>query len=199
MTAGLGRWFKALFFYSSSTFQCDGFLRFPSFFSTKERFFFVKDFARRGRAVGWREGEVTAAGRIKEFRRSSTEVTQDKTPSVSRREPLPPTTPQPPLEPPNPPPWPWQARGRRGGGGCVRGHVRPSEPRFTAPHAPDTLPFCLLLLVNGHGEGERGWGWRWGHNSRLQGTINLDTSYHCLPLQGGWGAGGQGLSCCKHD
>lgn len=37
-----------------------------------------------------------------------------------------------------------------------------------------TLPFCLL--VNCHGEG--------GYNGRLRSTINLDTSYHCLPLQG---------------
>lgn len=40
------------------------------------------------------------------------------------------------------------------------------------------------------GVGEGCW---WGHNSRLQGTINLNTSYLCLPLEDKWGVP------CKQD
>lgn len=67
--------------------------------------------------------------------------------------------------------------------GCVCGYVCLSHTLPVIYSPSNTLPFCLL--VNCHGEG--------GYNGRLQGTINLDTSYLCLRLQGG------SLSSCKHD
>lgn len=57
---------------------------------------------------------------------------------------------------------------------CVCGCVCLSHTLAVIYSSSHTLPFCLL--VNCHGEG--------GFNDRLQRTINLDTSYHCLPLQG---------------
>lgn len=62
----------------------------------------------------------------------------------------------------------------RAGCVCVCGCVCLSHT-LTVIYSPShTLPFCLL--VNCHSEG--------GYNGRLRFTINLDTSYHCLPLQG---------------
>lgn len=66
----------------------------------------------------------------------------------------------------------------RAGCVCVRGDVCVcvclSHTLTVIYSSSHTLPFCLL--VNGHGEG--------GYNGRLRSPINLDTSYHCLPLQG---------------
>lgn len=60
------------------------------------------------------------------------------------------------------------------GGVCVCGRVCLSHTLTVIYSSSHTLPFCLL--VSCHGED--------GYNGRLCGTINLDTSYHCLPLQG---------------
>ncbi len=62
----------------------------------------------------------------------------------------------------------------RAGCVCVCGCVCLSHTLAVIYSSSHTLPFCLL--VNCHGEG--------GYNGWLRSTINLDTSYHCLPLQG---------------
>lgn len=82
----------------------------------------------------------------------STEVTQVKTPPVSRGEfSLPfPSLPNPHLNQQILHP----AHGRQGVGVgkwgvgciCVRGYVSLSEPCFTVPNVHDTLPLCLLLV-----------------------------------------------------
>lgn len=136
MADGLRHFFILRVLFSVTT-SCD----FQVSFQQRSAFF-CKGFCQAGVGVGvgCRDGEVTAAGRIKEFRRSSTEVTQDKTPSVSRKEPL-----SPPSNAPNPhlnhqilrP-----GHGRRGGGAgglfvYVGMSVRLS--RVLRPLAPLTL------------------------------------------------------------
>lgn len=67
-----------------------------------------------------------------------------------------------------------ELRAYRAGSVCVCRCVCLSHTLYVIYSLSDTLPFCLL--VNCHSEG--------GYNGWLRGTINLDTSYLCLPLQG---------------